>query len=93
MKKYIPAFLALIAISQCAGAVDASDKSPYDKHPECLDRNVDSSKGDCIIKDDGTPRHTYPQRLKVTPNSPGTPSTPAVTAPRNGAPAALRKGS
>lgn len=55
MSLFIAAVLAIPAYA-------ADDRSPYDKNPACLDRNVDSSTGDCVIKDDGTPRHRYPPR-------------------------------
>jgi len=90
MKYLVPALLAAIAIiSQGAIAADNSS-SPYDTNPACRDRNVDSTKGDCVIKDTGTPRHTYPPRTKATPGTPTTPATPA--APREAAPASGRKG-
>ena len=65
MKRFVPALVAAIAISQGAIAADNSN-SPYDTNPACRDRNVDSTKGDCIIKDTGTPRHTYPPRTTTT---------------------------
>jgi len=98
LKLLISASLALFAFSQGAGAIDANDQSPYDKHPECLDRNVDSSTGNCVIKDEGTPRHYYPPRTAVTPSTPTTPATPAApvvpTAPatQQRAPSAVRRG-
>jgi hypothetical protein len=93
MKLIIPAMLAAIAISQSAVAIDAADRSPYDKNPACLDRNVDSSKGDCIITDTGSPRHKYPPGAKAATTNPVTPSTPAAPAAREAAPASMRKGS
>jgi hypothetical protein len=84
--------LATIAISQSAFAIDAADKSPFDKNPACLDRNVDSSQGNCIITDTGTPRQKYPPPSKTaTPNA-VTPSNPAAPAAREAAPASGRKG-
>lgn len=87
MKKIFFALMATIAINAPAGAAD--DRSPYDKNPACMDRNVDSTRGDCIIKDDGTPRHKYPPR--ATSGGLVNPSTPAVV-PREAAPPASRKG-
>jgi hypothetical protein len=52
--------LVALALSQTAHALDPGDVSPYDKNPACLDTKTDSSTGDCIIQDDGTPRHRYP---------------------------------
>ncbi len=65
--------LALIGSIVLTPAVQAADtgKSPYDSNPACMDRNVDSSKGDCVIQDDGTPRHKYPPRAtKSTTTAP-----------------------
>jgi hypothetical protein len=84
--------LAAIAISQSAFAIDAADKSPYDKNPACLDRNVDSSQGDCIITDTGSPRQKYPPPSKTATPNPVTPSSPAAPAARETAPASGRKG-
>jgi hypothetical protein len=83
-------FLAAILVIP---AFAADDRSPYDKNPACLDRNVDASTGDCVIKEDGTPRHTYPPRS--TSNSAGKPASPVaapVAAPREAAPAPSRRG-
>ena len=82
--------LALIAVIQPAFAAD--DRSPYDKNPACLDRNVDSNKPECVIKDDGKPRQKYPPRK--TTATPGAPAAPAAApAPaREAAPASGRKG-
>ena len=65
MKLEYLALIATLALSQSAMAIDAADKSPADKNPKCMDRNVDSSSGDCIIKDEGTPRQTYPSKPQV----------------------------
>ena|ERR1700689_1287318 len=40
----------------------SNDVSPFDKHPECMERSVDASSGKCIIQDGGTPRHLYPPK-------------------------------
>jgi hypothetical protein len=76
MKLHILALLAALTLSQSAMAIDAADKSPSDKNPKCLDPKVDSSSGDCIIKDEGAPRHRYPpnQQIKSTTISNGTKS-------------------
>lgn len=77
MKCVIPAILAVLSFSHYAVAADG--QSPYDKNPTCLDRNVDSTKSDCIIQDDGTPRHRYPPRKSTTtPGAPGTPAAPSA---------------
>lgn len=92
MRLVIPALLAAIAISPSVGAVDARDRSPFDKNPNCMDRNVDASKGDCIIKDTGTPRHRYPPPAKVVTPVPVTPPAAAAPVPREAAPPPGRKG-
>ncbi len=45
-----------------AAAQSAQGSAPPDRNEACMDRKVDSSSGDCIIKDEGTPRHTYPPK-------------------------------
>ena len=89
MKLLWVAVLAAMACSASARAAD--DRSPYDKNPACMDRNVDSTRADCVIKDDGKPRHKYPPRTTsggaVTP---ATPAAPAVS--REAAPTTGRKG-
>jgi hypothetical protein len=54
------ALIAALAWSAGALAVDAADVSPYDKHPECLATTADGASGNCIIHDEGVPRHRYP---------------------------------
>ena len=67
--------LATMAASAAAGAADTPDRaSPVDANAACMDRTVDSSAGNCVVKDDGTPRRTYPPK-----------SAPPVAAPRTGA--------
>lgn len=88
MKPAISLILAMVAISQPAFAADA--RSPYDKNPACLERNVDSTKSDCLIKDDGTPRQTYPPRK--TTGTPPAAATPSTAPSREAAPAPGRKG-
>lgn len=84
----LPALLLLTI-----GAHAADDRSPYDKNPSCLDRNVDASSGDCVIKDDGTPRRKHPLRAVTgaTPKGPAPVATPA-NGPREAAPPANRRG-
>ena len=72
MKLEYLGLIAALALSQSAFAVDADDRSPAEKNPKCMDRTTDSSTGDCIIKDDGKPRHKYapkPQTKTATPPS------------------------
>jgi len=53
-------FLAVTLAS--AGHVYGADSStsPYDTNPACMDIHTDSSTGNCIIQNEGTPRHRYP---------------------------------
>jgi len=86
-------FSLLAVLFTSLGAFAADDRSPYDKNPACLDRNVDSSSGDCVIKDDGKPRHKYPPRSATgsTPKAPATVVAPS-SGPREAAPPANRRG-
>jgi hypothetical protein len=89
-----PARLCLLALlALTAGAHAADDRSPYDKNPACLDRTVDASTGDCVIKDDGTPRQKYPPRA-VTGSTPkgAAPVAAPASGPREAAPPANRRG-
>jgi hypothetical protein len=62
--------LGAMAASMPAAAADSSDRnSPLDRNAACMDRTVDASTGKCVVKDEGTPRRTYPPR----------PSAPVVT--------------
>lgn len=66
---------AALAASVPAAAADSSDRtSPVDRNAACMERTVDASTGKCVVKDEGTPRRTYPPR----------PATPVV-APHAGA--------
>jgi hypothetical protein len=69
------AICAALAASVPAAAADSSDRtSPIDRNAACMDRTVDASTGKCVVKDEGTPRRTYPPR----------PAAPVVT-PHTGA--------
>ncbi len=85
-------WIAVLAAMACSTPVRAADdRSPYDKNPACMDRNVDSTQADCVIKDDGKPRHKYPPR--TTSGGTATPATPsAPTVSREAAPSSGRKG-
>ena len=86
MSLFVAAVLAIPAYA-------ADDRSPYDRNPACLDRNVDASTNDCIIKDEGTPRHTYPPRNTSNNSSkPASPVAAPAAAPREAAPATSRRG-
>ena len=67
MKLEYLGLIAALTLSQSAFAVDAGDRSPADNNPKCMDRTTDSSTGDCIIKDEGTPRQKYPPKPQVKP--------------------------
>jgi hypothetical protein len=73
--------LAAMAASAPAAAADSSERtSPLDRNAACMDRTVDASIGKCVVKDEGTPRRTYPPNSAapiVTPHS-GT-TAPAST--------------
>ncbi len=80
----------VVALSPVVHAADAADASPYDKNPACLER-TDSATDNCVIRDEGTPRQTYPPRAPraAAANSAGAAGTPsgssaAAAAPRDG---------
>jgi hypothetical protein len=77
MKIRLICFLLALCASAVAAAADSTGKSPMDRNQACMDRTVDSSSGDCIIKDDGTPRQTYPPKRAPAQPAP----KPAATAP------------
>ncbi len=91
MKTAFIAILAALAAAVPALAADNS-RSPYDTNPACLDRKVDSSKGDCVIMDTGSPRQKYPPKSSGLVGTPATPAVPAAPAAREAAPPAGRKG-
>ena len=51
-----------IAYNPAGHAADASDASPYDLVPACMDRTASN----CVVQDQGYPRHTY-----APPGQPG----------------------
>ncbi len=59
MKSRYWLLLPALALSQAVHAADATDASPYDANPACMDRN-DSSTGNCVVQSKGTPRKIYP---------------------------------
>jgi hypothetical protein len=63
--------IAMLLTSGLVCAADTGDRtSPVDKNSNCMDRTVDSSSGNCVVKDEGRPRHTYPPRAPaVKPQS------------------------
>jgi len=56
---------AKTVVDKSAGVSPSNDVSPFDKHPECMNRSVDASTGKCIIQDSGTPRHLVPPKVPV----------------------------
>jgi hypothetical protein len=70
--------LAACAASAVACAADAPDRSsPMDSNAACMDRTVDASTGNCVVKDEGTPRHTYPPKPPVPVAAPTPAPAPA----------------
>ena len=50
--------LTALTFSGAAIAADTGERtSQVDKNSKCMDRTTDSSSGDCVVKDEGTPRH------------------------------------
>jgi hypothetical protein len=49
MKKQFIFFLLALCACAAATAADSTGKSPMDRNQACMDRTVDSSRGDCII--------------------------------------------
>ena len=75
----IRTIVALAAV--IATTAFAAEMAPPDRNAACMDRTVDASSGDCVIKDDGTPRHTYPPKhapVQQQPKSSGTTVSPTV---------------
>lgn len=70
--------------------------SPYDTNPSCTERTTDSNAPECVVKQEGEPRRTYPPpRDKVTPPPPPPPppgpaASPPLSPPRSGTGGLLR---
>ena len=60
-------------------------KSPFDVHPECMDLRTNTATGNCIVQDNGRPRHLRPPQKLITPIGPG----PTIPRPPS-APAAMQ---
>ena len=70
--------LATFMAGTVAYAADSPDRtSPMDSNAACMDRTVDASTGNCVVKDEGTPRRTYPPK----PSAPVSAPAPAPTSP------------
>jgi hypothetical protein len=81
--------ITALTLGAAALAADSTDRSaPYDSNPGCMDRTTDASTGNCVVKDEGTPRHAYPPKQSAgTPTSAPTTTTAPTTTVRR-APAA-----
>ena len=72
--------LAILAISPAAMGADSTDRaSPLDNNAACMDRTTDASSANCVVKDEGTPRQTYPPK-KSPPSTTPAPA-PAAASP------------
>jgi hypothetical protein len=72
--------MAIITTGHTAVAADANDRtSPLDSNPACMERTTDASSGNCVIKDEGRPRQTYPPRASTGAGSATPASAPAAT--------------
>ncbi len=86
MNLHYTMILAILAISAAASAADTTDRaSPLDNNAACMDRTVDATTGKCVVKDEGTPRRTYPQRPAAPIAAPApAPTSPASTVRKSG---------
>jgi hypothetical protein len=76
MKTEAATFVLVLSVSSFAGAADSSARtSPVDNNSACMDRTVDASTGNCVIKDEGTPRRAHPPTKATKPAT-----TPGVAA-------------
>jgi hypothetical protein len=68
--------ITALALGQAAAAADSTERTaPYDRNPACMDRTADASTGNCVVQDEGTPRHTYPPKQSATTATPAPAST------------------
>ena len=70
-----------IAFTPVVHAAAASDASPYDLAPACMER-TDASTSNCVVQDEGAPRHRYapPGQPGARPGAtPGTGATSTTT--------------
>jgi len=59
------ALMLLASMALPALAADSANRtSPQDANPACMDRKTDSSSANCVVPDDGKPRHRYPPAPK-----------------------------
>ncbi len=78
MKREFALIVTLLAMSPAAPAADTSDRtSPLDTNPACMDRTTDASTGNCVVPDEGKPRHAYPPKSSAVTPAPAPAPTPA----------------
>jgi hypothetical protein len=84
--------ITALMLGPAALAADSAERtSPYDRNPACMDRSTDASSGNCVVQDEGTPRHTYPPKQAAgTPTTLPAANSPAVPATVRRAPAVSR---
>ena len=76
--RYLISLTALLA--GVASAADTPSRtSPVDANAACMDRGVDSSSGNCVTKDEGSPRRAYPTKSSAPVST--SPSAPAAVSP------------
>lgn len=79
---YLIALAALLAATAASAADTPSRTSPVDTNAACMDRNVDSSSANCVLKDDGRPRRAYPPKTTSTGAAPSSAPAPGSSAVR-----------
>jgi len=91
IRLFTTAFLVTLGftMSPAVQAADAADVSPYDKNPACMEKNTDTSTGNCIVQDEGTPRQRYaPPGPAAARNSGAAAGSTATTGTSSGTAAA-----
>ncbi len=73
--------LVLLSIAAAGSAAAQTDPppSPYDTNPKCTQRTTDPNDPDCVLKQEGEPRHTYPPPRKKDPQQPPPPPKPPTS--------------
>jgi len=89
--------LAVLFAAASGGAAAQDRSSPYDTNPACTERNTDANAPECVLQQEGDPRHAYPPPRKVKPAPPPVkppeptiPPSPPLSSPRPGSGAGLR---
>lgn len=62
--------LLLLSIAAAGSAGAQPPPSPFDTNPKCTQRNTAPDDPECVIPQEGTPRHTYPPPRKTAPTQP-----------------------